>query len=73
MQPVRSPVDQLSVIDVSRIDSHTGDQILEAASKWGFLYVRNHGFTAEDLDRIFDLVRNGYCGHGGGKMPRAAV
>ena len=73
MQPASSPVDQLSVIDVSRIDSHTGDQILEAASKWGFLYVRNHGFTAEDLDRIFDLVWNGYCRHGDGKFPRDAV
>lgn len=57
MQPVHSPMEKLSVIDVSKIDSRTGDQILEAASKWGFLYVRNHGFTAEGLERIFDLVR----------------
>lgn len=57
MQPVNSPVEQLSVIDVSKIDAQTGDQILEAASKWGFLYVRNHGFTAEDLEHIFGLVR----------------
>ena len=64
MQPASNPVDQLSVIDVSRIDSHTGDQLLEAASKLGFLYVRNHGFTAEDLDRIFDLVWNGSCAYG---------
>ena len=52
-----SPVEQLPVIDVSKIDSQTGDQILEAASKWGFLYIRNHGFTVEFLERIFDLVR----------------
>lgn len=57
MQPVSSPVEQLSVVDVSKIDSQTGDRILEAASKWGFLYIRNHGFTAEDLERTFDLVR----------------
>lgn len=58
MQPVNSPaVEQLSVIDVSKIDAQTGDQVLEAASKLGFLYVRNHGFTAEDLERTFDLVR----------------
>lgn len=57
MQPVSSPVEHLPAIDVSEIDSRTGDQILEAASKWGFLYIRNHGFTAEVLERAFDLVR----------------
>ncbi|MCJ1271091.1 hypothetical protein MMC22_010990 [Lobaria immixta] len=57
MQPVSSPVEHLPAIDVSEIDSRTGDQILEAASKWGFLYIRNHGFTAEVLERAFDLSR----------------
>lgn len=57
MQLVSSPVEHLPVIDVSELDSRTGDQILEAASKWGFLYIRNHGFTAEVLERTFDLVR----------------
>lgn len=56
MRPASNHAEKLSVVDVSKIDSKTGDQLLEAASKWGFLYVRNHGFTAEGLERTFDLV-----------------
>ena len=49
----------LPIIDVSKIDSQTGDQLIQAASKWGFLYVRNQdlGFTSEIMNRSFGHVR----------------
>ena len=50
--------DCLPIIDISSIDSQTGDRLIQAASKWGFFYVRNQdlGFTPKTMDRSFDLV-----------------
>ena len=51
--------EQLPIIDISNPDSHTGDRLLQAASEWGFVYIKNQGlgFTPEILDRTFGLVK----------------
>ena len=51
--------DYLPIIDVSKLDLPTGDRLIQAASKWGFFYVKNQhlGFTPEIVNREFDLVR----------------
>ena len=51
--------EHLPIIDLSQIGPETGDRLVEAASKWGFLYIRNQGlgFDTAVMDRIFGLVR----------------
>lgn len=58
MSNVTSPID-LPVIDIS--DPHdpiVGKAMLDAAAKYGFLYVNSKGtdFTAEDVEHAFELV-----------------
>lgn len=58
MSDVTAPI-ELPVIDIS--DPHdraVGKAMLDAAAKYGFLYVNSKGsdFTAEDVDRAFGLV-----------------
>jgi hypothetical protein len=50
---------ELPVIDISNPhDPAVGKAMLEAAAKYGFLYVNSKGtdFTAEDVDHGFELV-----------------
>ncbi|MCJ1351958.1 MAG: hypothetical protein MMC33_001942 [Icmadophila ericetorum] len=49
--------EHLPIIDLSQIGPETGDRLVEAASKWGFLYIRNQGlgFDTAVMDRIFGL------------------
>lgn len=58
MSDVTAPI-ELPVIDIS--DPHdpaVGKAMLDAAAKYGFLYVNSKGsdFTVEDVDRGFGLV-----------------
>lgn len=51
---------ELPVIDISNPhDPDVGKATLDAAAKYGFLYVDSKGsdFTREDIDHAFDLVR----------------
>lgn len=51
---------ELPVIDISNPhDPAVGKAMLDAAAKYGFLYVNSKGtdFTVEDVDRGFGLVR----------------
>lgn len=59
MSGVTSPI-ELPVIDISNPhDPDVGKSMLDAAAKYGFLYVDSKGsdFTREDVDHAFDLVR----------------
>ena len=49
----------LPIIDVSTIDQQTGTELLDAASTWGFVYIksRNLALTPEVVNRTFDIVR----------------
>jgi hypothetical protein len=55
-----SPI-ELPVIDISNPhDPAVGKAMLDAAAKYGFLYVNSKGtdFTVEDVNRGFELVRS---------------
>lgn len=58
MADTASPI-ELPVIDISNPhDPSVGKQMLDAAAKYGFLYVNSKGtdFTTEDVDHAFGLV-----------------
>lgn len=48
----------LPVLNIADASLATGKAMLDAAAKYGFLYVDSAGtmFEAEDVDRIFALV-----------------
>ena len=50
---------QLPVIDISEFTPQAGKQLLDAATKYGFLYISSNGtgFTESMVDREFDLSR----------------
>ena len=49
---------QLPVIDISNPTPDVGRQMIDAAAKYGFLYIDTKGtdFTQEVVDRQFELV-----------------
>jgi hypothetical protein len=49
---------ELPIIDISSPTLEVGRQMIDAAAKYGFLYVDTKGtdFTAEMVDREFELV-----------------
>ena len=54
-----APRTLIPVIDISRIDEGTGELAVEAAAKYGFLFVQgdNLGFSKEMIDYAFSIVR----------------
>lgn len=55
---VGAPI-QLPVLDISNPDDvATGKAMLDAAARYGFLYVNSQGsdFSAEDVKKAFELV-----------------
>lgn len=50
---------KIPVIDISNTSKEVAQQVLDAASKYGFLYIKNDGVTIspEDIDNMFKLVR----------------
>jgi hypothetical protein len=53
------PPIELPIIDISNSDDpNVGKAMLDAAAKYGFLYVDSKGtdFAAEDVNRAFELV-----------------
>lgn len=59
MSDVTAPI-ELPVIDISNSrDPAVGKAMLDAAAKYGFLYVHSKGtdFSADDVDHGFELVR----------------
>ena len=51
----------IPVLDISNVDSQTGDALVDAVKKWGFVYVRGKeiGFTQENIDSMFQRVGSG--------------
>lgn len=49
---------QIPVIDISHADEATGDEMVDAAARYGFLYIRADGtdFTSQIVDSTFELV-----------------
>lgn len=47
----------LQVVDISKVDRATGKELLEAATSQGFLFVEGHGFTSEEVQRLFDTSK----------------
>lgn len=49
---------QIPVIDISHVDEATGDEMVDAAARYGFLYVSANGtdFTSQIVDSTFGLV-----------------
>ncbi|KAL1953983.1 hypothetical protein VTO42DRAFT_1869 [Malbranchea cinnamomea] len=50
---------QLPVIDISHISTEVGKSMIDAATKYGFLYVdsKSSDFTKEDVDNAFELAK----------------
>jgi isopenicillin N synthase-like dioxygenase len=48
----------IPVIDISDLSQQVAQQVLEAASTHGFLYIKNDGVTIppQDIDDMFKLV-----------------
>lgn len=48
----------IPVIDISSPSLDVAEDILEAASTYGFVFVKNHevGISPEDIQGMFDLV-----------------
>lgn len=48
----------LPVIDISNVDAQTADKLLQAATKWGFVYlsIQGLGISPEEIEQAFDLV-----------------
>lgn len=47
----------LDVIDVSLNDKATASRLVEAASSQGFLFVKGHGFSTEEVAQLFDISK----------------
>lgn len=50
----------IPVINISQVDTQTGNEMVAAAARWGFVFVKGKelGFTPEVIDAIFELVRS---------------
>lgn len=47
----------LQIVDVTNIDLSTADELLNAATSQGFLFVEGHGFSAEEVSELFQLSK----------------
>jgi isopenicillin N synthase-like dioxygenase len=58
MQASNQETIDIPVIDISNAQSQTGEQIVNAVVKWGFVFIKAHGsgFTPEIIDNIFQRV-----------------
>lgn len=47
----------VKTVDVSTIDQSTADELLECASRDGFMFVEGSGFTQKDVDDMFTMSK----------------
>ena len=59
MAALNNNVPHIPVIDLSNDTFEMGDLLIDALSKWGFVFIRSvgSGFTPAVIDRTFELVR----------------
>ncbi|CDK27432.1 unnamed protein product [Kuraishia capsulata CBS 1993] len=55
---IMSSENPLQVIDVSKADQATADELLKAAMGQGFLMIEGHDFTQQEVDELFVLSKN---------------
>lgn len=47
----------IPIVDISEFNQETADALLEAASTMGFVMIEGSGFSKQEVDDAFDLVR----------------
>ncbi|KAK6205126.1 uncharacterized protein RJT21DRAFT_117597 [Scheffersomyces amazonensis] len=47
----------LKIVDISTVNQSTADELLDAATTQGFLFVEGHGFSQEEVDTVFQLSK----------------
>lgn len=48
----------LKIVDVSEVNEIAAEELLNAATSQGFLFVEGHGFSAEEVSELFSLSKN---------------
>ena len=53
---------RIPIIDISEPSTNTADELISAAAKYGFVYIKSTGLglNVDTLDRMFDIVGS-YC------------
>ncbi len=61
MQCANQDATNIPVIDISDTNPETGEHLIDALVKWGFVFIKAHGsgFTEQIIDDMFKLV----CAH----------
>jgi hypothetical protein len=51
---------QIPVIDISNGNDQTAHDLVDAATRYGFVFIKSKGlgFSVEIVDRMFELVRD---------------
>ncbi|KAK3650692.1 hypothetical protein LTR56_006097 [Elasticomyces elasticus] len=57
MGSIGSDTAEIPVIDIRPSNTHAPRQLLEAATRNGFVFVENSGLDAKDVDHMFDLSK----------------
>ncbi|CAK7901079.1 hypothetical protein CAAN1_06S02366 [[Candida] anglica] len=52
-----STANPLQIVDISEVNKATADELLNAATTQGFLFVEGHDFTQEEVDLLFLLSK----------------
>lgn len=47
----------LQIVDISKVDKKTGDELLNAGSSQGFLFIEGHGFSQQEIDLLFETSK----------------
>lgn len=48
----------LKIVDISQINESTAEELLDAATSQGFLFVEGHGLSAQEVADIFDISKS---------------
>lgn len=48
----------LKIVDISQINESTAEDLLDAATSQGFLFVEGHGLSAQEVASIFDISKS---------------
>mmetsp|Transcript_488 Transcript_488/g.554 ORF Transcript_488/g.554 Transcript_488/m.554 type:complete len:342 (+) Transcript_488:46-1071(+) len=47
----------LKIVDVTNVDENTAEELLEAATSQGFLFIEGHDFSKEEVDMLFAMSK----------------
>lgn len=54
---VEADSNPLKIVDISRVDEKTARELLDAATTQGFLFIEGHGFSQDEVDKLFSLSK----------------